>query len=371
MALQADFHAFLTGRQLMAVALIVIFTLLSDSISSVHPFSAQQANGWADAIQQLGAAITSQKTAAIFSFGFSTFIILWFAQLLPRFLVHENPLGFFCVSLPQWLFNIITFLDKTKLAVITESAMIRLKKFKLFQKGPILLPSRLHHYQNSAILQYGKGLESVNVTVRIAQDGHVEYSSSLRWKAFNVGVRNFTENHYWSSEIKIETCKIDGKEFPSECGEFSQMGPDVSDSLVGEKKTAKGKLAWDLHLQAELPVGTDCKYDVSYHTGPGACYTEINKRDFYEWVVHTPTAKLEVTVLPNEGCGFSLTDGKCYVGLEAPEKLEEERHRVTAKPLKRGYVYAVLYPLQGATYRFEWLIISPVIRPELPPIAVV
>lgn len=355
--LQASPNAFLTGRELLAVALIVAFTLLSDSLSTVQQLEME---AWG-ILGSAAAAATSPKASAIFSFAISTFVILWFAQLLPKFLVHENPLAFFSKPVPQLLVKISAWLDKTNVGVVSEHAQTRLKKWNFFQGGPVLVPSRLVHYQNSATLRYGKGLEAVDITVRIGNDGHIKFSSSLTWKAFNVGVREFTEVHHWSSEIKKDSCDLNPVEFPTECGKPTKKGPDFSDTEIEGKKTPHGKVSWTLQLQGSLPVAKKFQYHVSYSTAPGACYTTFEKPDWYEWTVKTPTAKLQVSVLPDEGCGFSLTGGKCSVGLVAPENLEESA-RAKVDPLSGGYRYFIPFPLEGATYRFEWVVAAPLTR---------
>lgn len=355
--LQADPNVFLTGRQLMAVGLIVAFTLLSESLSSVKQVSFQW---WL--LDLILEAATSPKGSAVYSFALPTFFLLWFAQLLPKFLVHEKPLGFFSTPVPQWLIKGCIWLEKSQVGVISQRVRPLLENLTVFSGGPLLLPSRLTHYRDSATLRYGKGLEEAEVRLLIGKDGKVLFSSSIVWKAFNAGVKDFTERHHFGASLVRNSCKIERPECPPECGDVIIKGPEFSNAKIGGEEIQDGSVTWTIETQADLLIGKEFKYKVSFDTCPDAMRTQRDEKDWYEWTVKTPTAKLSVTVLPDEACGFSLSGGKCVADVVTPAESREnfeEAKRVEVKPVSRGYRYFIPFPLPGSTYTFQWTVSLP------------
>lgn len=202
--------------------------------------------------------------------------------------------------------------------------------------------------------------------ITIGMNGEVETLRSDTFEAFAPGCNSFPGEQGWAAAIVDGSCKIVPGEVPEECGELTTSGPTHLDTEISGNKVQRGMVKWELRLQDDLPVGKTFKYTVSLSTDKGACFIGNNQQDWFTWNITYPTKRLQLTVIPKDGCKFSLTGASCEVRLSSEPEMSDdpsfnlaERKRVKITHYKGGYTYTVAFPLEGTKYAFKWAIGTP------------
>lgn len=349
--LKEALELFFTGRQLIVVSLIVWLTFLSGDLASIEPITDR--NG-------ILKVSTSKAVTGLFAFAFPTFIVLWFAQLLPKFLAQENPLRMFSWPITRAFLYVSISLGKTQLGFPSQLVKKGLGKWMPVPNRK-LLPSRPAHYQAAATLRHGRGVCYNRVNVVVGLRGEVHVSSEYCYEAFGPGFDKVTVWHGWVVPIDGNSCKFNVVDKPAECGESTVYVPRLSDfecpSIAGAppRKVTNGKVEWEVHFQRAVPVGKTFTCTAEHKTGDGACEVTSGKDDDYVHTVRTPTTLLTFFIKPANDVPIVLVGGACDAEMTGEREVDaKEAKRVNITPCERGYKFEVEYPLEGTRLKFKW-----------------
>jgi hypothetical protein len=344
-----DFHnrapekLFMSGRQLLVTIAAVALTFTCEGLSK-H-WTPEHAPWIVD----------------VFKFGFPVIIILWFAQLLPKYLARANP-----VTTYAWYFSralIRTSIGIEKMLYIGAPSDLMLQKISRFIKGigNELRPSRESYYRTSATLRDGKALEKRQVDILIEDDGSIHVTETFYFKSYAVGFRQVGHKARW--EAKIIPCSMKLVEQSSGLPDITSL-PDPK--LAGPEQVGDLSLysaEWDCTFRKDIPIGMSFAFEIKYKTEKAATRVPTSsdqiEKDFYGYnVTQIATKLLEVSVRPAAHANITLVDGwaevkgsKDEVGSDAINVAEGKR--VIVEYTDR-YRYRVWYPLPSTAFRFYW-----------------
>jgi hypothetical protein len=360
--LQQDSEGFFAGRQLLVVASIVILTSLSNSLAT---FS--QADSYENIIL---VATMAEPTRQAFKFVFPIFIVLWYAQLLPKFLGQESPLRMFSSSITQLFITTTLLLGKTQIGA--PSQYIKKLLSAWFARNPNsyeLLPSRAAHYKVSAALNSGRGLKHAHVEIEIGPQGNTSVKSEFLYEAFGQGFSMLSGDNGWGKAIKNNSFKVELLELPQKAGVPTISGPTIYDVTmpvaqgfsIPAQITSNG-IKWGIRFPTPIRKGEKFKYRISYETENGALESEVGKADYYVYTVKASTGTLIITVIPASDSGFALTGGKLKIVKSGETETDDlEGQRVTTESYKSGYRFQIKYPLEGTKLTLQWEIGQPIL----------
>lgn len=344
--IQTNPERFIAGRQLFAVGSIVVLTLLSESLTSFDGVAGDSS---------VLKGLTSEKVKHVFVLAFPTFVVLWFSQLLPKFLAQEYPLAMLSWPITRVFVRIAISLGRVDLEMPSQHAKELLKRWMpgLLHEDK-LLPSRAAHYKTSATLRHGQGLEFADVRIIIGAAGEVDVAAESWYESFGLGFKSVSGHHRWDGPIQEHSWLFTPIRMPERCGDPTTSGPTYS--------SANCNVQWEISFQNLIPAGEKLRYQIQYSTGAGACKSGTGDADFYTYVVEDATARVVVAVVPAANAPFVLTNGRCETRMSgkltspasALDEAETDRVRMTASD--RGYRFEVAYPLEGSQFTFSWTV---------------
>ena len=364
----ADQTMFISGRQLLVVAAVVGMTLLCYNLSDVS--RAFEKTGGLPMMIRLAAALGDQGVRDVFTILFPTFFALWFAQLPPKFIAHEDPIRSYGWQPTRVTIRLSIFLGRTfhvegpskHVMDWTLWLQRKLSGEELPAPKPVptplrtkLRPSREHYYALSATLRDGRALELVRVGMKIGRHGEVSVGEQLTFRAFADGFKHVSQKLVWEAPVKPNANVFVGK-----CPEMVQpeiVGPRY-DVVEPDAPKRRYSVEWECTLRPDLPVGESFQIVFAYSTEAGATPYEIGNTDYYQYsVLRVPTARLIIEVRPEPDAGFILTEGHATAKTSEDETInEKEASRVDVRADDGGYVYDVAYPLLSTNLRFCWKI---------------
>jgi len=353
---------FISGRQLIVVFAIVGMTFLCLKLADVQIANTEQ-------LPRIVAVLLSKPAVDTFTILFPTFFALWFIQLPPKFIAHENPLTTYSWQLTRAAIACSIFLGKT-LRVEGPSTHVKALLMRLQPTGGgSLRPSRENYYETSATLRDGKAIESADIDIFVAHNGAVRVIETFRFRAFAKGFKKIPQWSGWEAEIKRETAKLVVTDYngPGDCVVSAPK-------LKGPTIEADGKniysVEWFIKLKENLPVGSTLAFVAKYSTESSAAEVRPGKTDFFEYdVSRVPTADLTLKVQPEAGAPFSFFEREVAVDTSEDRSVNEaEKINFTrSDPYgPRGYIFRARYPLLSTKLRFTWTVDSA--EPAPPPL---
>ncbi|HEY9157936.1 hypothetical protein [Candidatus Binatus sp.] len=355
--LQSQHQAFLTGRQVVEVSLIVFMTFLAEWFFDVKRIGAFAPS--ADAWPRLSAALSSEKFAVALVFGLSSLIVFWFSQLVAKLFAEERPQQILGWAPTRWLIYIAIWVERAQFGAPGLWAW-SLIKGRFPASEPELGPSRDKLFKYSAQLRYGRGLDSVRLCVTVGAKGEATLSSYSSFRSFGPGFNGTREDHRVEGEILKDSCRFNFICLPNGCGNESLDGPHVNAMTLKGKDYPKGQVLWDIRFPANIPEGERLEYEAGFSTSPGAYKTAAGESDFYAYTVKHPTILAEVFIVPTDGAPFIFGDGECTVAMSDDpnvNRLEGERVKGNIKPFKNGLKFPLAYPFEGSEFTFTWRIL--------------
>jgi hypothetical protein len=364
---EADQKMFISGRQLLVVAAVVGMTLLCYNLSDVSR-AFQNSDGLL-VMKRLSAVLGDQGVRDAFTILFPTFFALWFAQLPPKFIAHEDPVRSYRWEPTRVTIRLSIFLGRT-FHVEGPSQHVMDWTLWLLRKmsgedvpGPApaatplridkLRPSREHYYALSATLRDGRALELVRVVMKIGRAGEVSVGEQLTFRAFADGFKHVSQKVVWEAPVK-QSATV----FVSKCPETVQheiVGPTYN-VVESDGPKRRYSVEWDCTLGRDLPVGESLEMFFAYSTEAGATPHETGQTDYYQYsVLRVPTARLIIEVRPEPDAGFILTKGHATAKTSEDDTInKKEASRVEVRADDGGYSYDVAYPLLSTNLRFCW-----------------
>jgi hypothetical protein len=351
---ESDPVPYLSGRELLVVVSIVALTLLCDNLSDVARLDAR-------GLTRLARTLGLPEFQWTFSLLFPTFVALWFAQLPPKFIAHENPLSTYQWKLTRTTIRLSTFLGRT---FHVQGPSKRIMAFMLWvlraSTGPAdplipekLRPSREHYYKMSATLRDGRGLERVHIVMVIGRDGSVSVREDFRFRAFAAGFRSVSQEVSWEAPVR-QGATLNVVYCP---GDYSESGPAFSGPELNSQGKNSYSVKWAVTLTSDLPIGEHVDLQVAYETEAAATQWRIGETDFFEYrIKRVPTALLIFEVRPAPDAEFLLIDGNVTANTSEDDRInrnEAERVRINAHR-KGGYIYTAEYPLFSTDLFFRW-----------------
>jgi hypothetical protein len=350
--IQQSAEAFLSGRQLMAVAALVLLTEIARSFADFGPVTDR---GWAGAVLQIGTATWLQKG---FAFALPIFVVLWFAQLPLKFAAHQNPLRVFSLQFVQSIVR-LSMLAGTKVQVGAPSRWVLswINRRWANETGPQLKVGRARYYRIISSLQYGRGVESFVENVQIGASGEVKVNRRCVFKSFDASRnRSITLAEGWSSAILSSPApRLDITDIPAACGACPKSGPNFLDETIGGQEVKGAYLMWTITPVFPIPLGQTLEYELEYSAAAGALESAVGESDYYEHQVITPTKDLTFSFTPAPDAPFVLTGPKRWATVYDPEEDKAEAEQIEVSPSGDGGLrFSIKYPLVGSKLRFSW-----------------
>jgi len=341
-------HApYISGRQAIVVFAIVGITILCDQLSTVE---GMRGPAWLGNHVSL---LADSRARFWFTLLFPTLAALWLAQLPPKFAAHENPLWIFSWQFTRWLLAVSMILGRY--ARIDSPSLWFANRLATTKRSDIqpLGPGRRFHYQTSAMLRGGRGLQQGHIEIKIHPDGSAAVVETFRYHAFGKGLRRFPQRIFWEQPVPGDP-EVHVTAAPPEAGAYA-ISPFARSQKTFDGTVFHG-LEWVVSLQSDLPIHSEFELRFSYRTAPGAMRTAYESQDGYDYAVKlVPTAELIVDAMPSPDASFVLVDGEGKVDAAEDRAVDDfELSRIKITPFKRGYRYEVHYPLFNTTFSFNW-----------------
>jgi len=347
-ALRDSHIPFISGRQLIVVTAIVGMTVLCLNVADV-PADRQ------NAIPYTG-ALTTPAAREIFAILFPTFFALWFIQLPPKFMAHNDPLGAYSWQLTRVAVRCSLFLGKW-LHVEGPSQQVTALLTRLQPPThEVLRPSRENYYKLSATLRDGRARELVDIDMFVDHNGAIRVVEVLKFRAFARGFQKVHQAIAW--EAKFKSARLVVSEFggPADC---TVRGPRFFDRPNAQGLTMYW-VTWDLDLKESLEIGKPLALVVSYQTGPNATRSRDAESDSYGILVDVPTAEIVLRIQPEEGTALTFFDGHAVAETSENDEVNRDEAKLVEVqsygPEGRGYLYHAHFPLFGTKLEFHWTV---------------
>jgi hypothetical protein len=344
--LQKHHEAFLTGRQVVEVSLIVILTFLSNSLfrADILPGSSR-----------MGALASPEAITFALAFGLSSLLVFWFAQLLAKLFAEERPLDVLDWLPTRLLVGMTLQFEKLQFGAPGLRTWKRLKtRLRPYEK--VLLPSRELLYQLSAQLHYGRGYDDMEIQIVIGSVGEATVTSRSLLQAFGKGFDGTTEEHTWEAAIDPSSLALEFITEPQGCGYHSVTEPTPKEATFDGRVVPGGKVTWDIRYQGDIPKGEKLEYKLRFSTTAGACKTTLGAEDFYIYYFRHPTRMARFEIKPVQGAPFIFRDGDCEVKMsdDAEVNLSERERVVKIEFREGGFVFRLVHPCEGTEFKFKW-----------------
>lgn len=371
-------RAFITGRQMITVGSVVglaafcgLLSGLPDTPSDkalLPPYLLNSKVNW------VWTYLSSQVARGLFTFFFPTFIALWYAQIVSKFLATDNPLAIAGLGPSLAIIEVSAALGRLlRLGAPSEFPM-------RFWKGGVVekfRPSRADFYTSLATLRDGKGLEEGQIAITVRSDGSVSVTERFRYRVYAKGFGWHRQRETWRAQVLANTADFKIVQWPGKFEMPNPEGPFLDDKDDLEDLKSEGdehSIRWELVFGEDLPIGGVFEYQVSYETESAACRYLVGQEEcYYYYFTDCPAASLDFSIQAAPDAPFRIVKREVYGPKDAAEEAKkpvrvrasnngvvnsEQASLVETSPIHKGCVFHVKYPLVGSKYWFYWRIVS-------------
>lgn len=343
--LRDDTGDFVSGRQFIVVALVVLFTGFCEAYASSAPDAPAS---WRVT------SFFSPIAKHIYASAFPIITALWLSQLFSKYVAHHRPTTFFHDPLAQLIVRPSIWLGRTLL--LGHVSVWLTKQSLAGKKDDLRVSSRGKTYEALVAFGDGFGFEMGDVRLMISPiDGSAEITMTFHVRAYAPGGKLFRQ----ADEYDGPVLDVPKPEFRS-----SRQATSGGPAFAADRRSFR----WDLNLAQPLDVGDEFDFQATYSVGAGAyAFGEGALGEFYYEQHKYPIRHLRVSVRLSDTSSYILSKGRIVADVSDDRDTndrESNRFRRCIDSVDGGYDYSILHPLMGGTYKCEWTVARSV--PELP-----